>query len=33
MNARPAIKAICKHDHVPFDLHSAGAPQHEPVAA
>jgi phytoene dehydrogenase-like protein len=33
MTARPAIKAICKHDHVPFDLHGAGAPQHEPVAA
>jgi phytoene dehydrogenase-like protein len=33
MTARPAIKAICKHDHVPFDLRGAGAPQHEPAAA
>lgn len=33
MTARPAIKAICKHDHVPFDLHGVEAPEHEPVAA
>ena len=28
MTARPALKAICKQDHVPFDLH----PEPEPVA-
>jgi len=22
MTARPAVKAICKHDHLPFDLHA-----------
>ncbi len=28
MTARPAIKAICKQDHVPFVLH----PEPEPAA-
>jgi len=32
MTARPAIKAICQHDRVPFDVH-AGAPHHQPAAA
>ncbi len=32
MTARPAMKAICKHDHVPFDIHSAHASVAEPVA-
>jgi phytoene dehydrogenase-like protein len=32
MTARPAIKAICKHDHVPFDVHCEPSPVQEPVA-
>ena len=32
MTARPAIKAICKHDHVPFDLHPEPSHAEEPVA-
>jgi len=31
MTARPAIKSICKHDHVPFEIRSE-APQPERVA-
>lgn len=31
MTARPAVKAICKHDHVPFDLDSVRAATPEPV--
>ena len=31
MTARPAVKAICKHDHVPFDLSSVSARTPEPV--
>ena len=31
MTARPAIKAICKHDHVPFEIH-VEAEKHEPAA-
>jgi phytoene dehydrogenase-like protein len=27
MTARPAVKAICKHDHVPFDLHHEHNPK------
>jgi len=32
MTARPAVKAICKHDRIPFDLQSANALVHEPAA-
>jgi phytoene dehydrogenase-like protein len=32
MTARPAVKAICKHDHVSFDLNAVGANKPEPVA-
>jgi phytoene dehydrogenase-like protein len=32
MTARPALKAICKEDHVPFDLHAKDAAKPEPVA-
>jgi phytoene dehydrogenase-like protein len=32
MTARPAIKAICKHDHVLFDVHSEPSHAEEPVA-
>jgi len=32
MTARPAIKAICRHDHVPFDVHAGRRQEHEPVA-
>jgi hypothetical protein len=32
MTARPAVKAICKHDHLPFDLHAAEDNKPEPVA-
>lgn len=32
MTARPALKAICKQDHVPFDLHAKDAEKPEPVA-
>jgi phytoene dehydrogenase-like protein len=32
MTARPAVKAICKHDHVPFDVHAVPTPKPEPVA-
>ncbi len=32
MTARPAVKAICKHDHVPFDVHSEHVEKPEPVA-
>jgi len=31
LSARPAVKAICKHDHVPFDLHAVKAATPEPV--
>ena len=31
MTARPAVKAICKHDHIPFDLDSVRAATPEPV--
>jgi phytoene dehydrogenase-like protein len=31
MTARPAVKAICRHDHVPFDVHPARAAMPEPV--
>lgn len=31
MTARPAIKAICKHDHVPFQIHAEPASKAEPV--
>ena len=30
--AKPAVKAICKQDRVPFDVHAGGAPKPEPVA-
>ena len=33
MTARPAIKAICREDHVPFDVHVERSYQSEPVAA
>jgi phytoene dehydrogenase-like protein len=33
MTARPALKAICKHDHVPFDVHAGHAARPEPVGA
>jgi phytoene dehydrogenase-like protein len=32
MTARPAVKAICKHDRVAFDVHTDYAPKPEPVA-
>jgi len=32
MTAKPAIKAICKHDQVPFDLHAGRAAEREAVA-
>jgi phytoene dehydrogenase-like protein len=32
MTARPAVKAICKHDHMSFDIHADYAPKPEPVA-
>jgi len=32
MTARPAIKAICRQDHVPFDIYAGHAEEHEPVA-
>jgi len=32
MTARTALKAICKHDRVPFDLHAREAVKPEPVA-
>ncbi len=32
MTARPAIRAICKHDHIPFDVHSEPSRAEEPVA-
>jgi len=32
MTARPAIRAICKHDHVPFTPHAEPASKPEPVA-
>jgi phytoene dehydrogenase-like protein len=32
MTARPAVKAICKHDRVPFDVHADQTPKPEPVA-
>lgn len=32
MTARTALKAICKKDHVPFDLHAGDAEKPEPVA-
>ncbi|HTW82110.1 MAG TPA: NAD(P)/FAD-dependent oxidoreductase [Terracidiphilus sp.] len=32
MTARPAIKTICKHDRVPFDVHPQPAHAEEPVA-
>ena len=32
MTAKPAIKAICKHDRVPFDVHPEPAHVEEPVA-
>ena len=32
MTARPALKAICKEDHVPFNLHAKDAVKPEPVA-
>ncbi|MFZ0306296.1 MAG: NAD(P)/FAD-dependent oxidoreductase [Terracidiphilus sp.] len=32
MTAKPAINAICKHDHVRFDLHPESARIEEPVA-
>lgn len=32
MTARPVVKAICKHDHIPFDLHAIVANKTEPVA-
>jgi phytoene dehydrogenase-like protein len=32
MTARTALKAICKHDHVPFDLHAHEAREIEPAA-
>ncbi|MGA3135386.1 MAG: NAD(P)/FAD-dependent oxidoreductase [Terracidiphilus sp.] len=32
MTARPAVKAICKHDHLPFNLHAIEANKPEPVA-
>jgi phytoene dehydrogenase-like protein len=31
MTARPAIKAICKQDHVPFEVHPEPASQPEPA--
>jgi phytoene dehydrogenase-like protein len=31
MTARPAIKNICKHDHVPFDVHPEPSHAEEPV--
>jgi phytoene dehydrogenase-like protein len=31
MTARPAIKNICKHDHVPFDIHPEPSHAEEPV--
>jgi len=31
MTAKPAVKTICKHDHVPFDIHTGGAIKPEPV--
>jgi phytoene dehydrogenase-like protein len=32
MTARPAIKTICKRDHVPFDVHPEPSRSEEPVA-
>jgi phytoene dehydrogenase-like protein len=32
MTARPAVKAICKHDRMPFDLQAADEHAHEPAA-
>jgi phytoene dehydrogenase-like protein len=32
LTGRPAVRAICKHDHVPFDIHPAHAATPEPVA-
>jgi phytoene dehydrogenase-like protein len=32
MTARPAIKTICRHDHVPFEIHAQQAEKPEPVA-
>jgi phytoene dehydrogenase-like protein len=32
MTARPAVKAICKHDHLPFDLNAWETAKPEPVA-
>jgi phytoene dehydrogenase-like protein len=31
LTARPAIKAICKHDHVPFEVHAEPSHAEEPV--
>ena len=31
MTARPAVKAICRHDHVPFNVHAEHEPHPEPV--
>lgn len=31
MTARPAVKAMCRQDHVPFDLHSRQSPKPELV--
>jgi phytoene dehydrogenase-like protein len=31
MTARPAVKAICKHDRIPFEIHAERAPVSEPV--
>jgi phytoene dehydrogenase-like protein len=33
ITARPAVKAICKHDNVAFDLHSVRSSTAEPVGA
>jgi phytoene dehydrogenase-like protein len=32
MTARPAIKAMCRQDGIPFVTHRAAAERHEPVA-
>jgi phytoene dehydrogenase-like protein len=32
MTAKPAVKAICKQDRVPFDVYADRTPRHEPVA-
>jgi phytoene dehydrogenase-like protein len=31
MTARPAVKFICRQDHVPFEIHAEHAPKPEPV--